>query len=90
MPSMIDLAILTEKKSTRCRFQARFVAIENGFIAPCGPSLFREGGGGPVDVRVSLRARARGIASLIHLNDWRLPRPMLAAGVQQGVDFMDL
>jgi len=40
MPSMIDLAILTEKKSTRCRFQARFVAIENGFIAPCGPSRF--------------------------------------------------
>ena len=87
MPSMIDPRYLTENKSSKCRFQARFVAIENGFVAPCWPSRFREGGGQCVDVRESSQAQPCGIACLIHLNDWPLPRPMLAPGVLQGVDF---
>jgi len=34
--------------------------VENGFVAPCGPSRFREAGGGSVDVRVTPGLEPRG------------------------------
>jgi hypothetical protein len=58
---------LTENKSSKCRFQARFVAIENGFVAPCRLSLFRERGDRCVGVRVKCSGTSAG--ELIHLND---------------------
>ena len=81
---------LTENKSTRCRFQARFVAVENGFVAPCGPSRLREEGGGPVDVRVNSGAHAAPHRVIDSPQRMAAPSTYLASGVQQGVDFMHL
>jgi len=39
---------LTEKKSSKCRFQARFVAIENGFVGLAGCPVFVREEAGPL------------------------------------------
>ena len=81
---------LTESKSTRCRFQVRFVAVENGFVAPCGPSRFREAGGGSVDVRVTPGLEPRRDRVIDSPQRLAAASTYACAGVQQGVDFKHL